>query len=270
MTKDKRRGIQSIEIGFRVLKALEAAARPLTLSEIAQATRLSPSRTQFYLVSLLRVGVVVQAEPGGPYGLGPTAIRLGLTALAQLDVLEMARATMIELRERTGHTVFISVWGTHGPTVVNRLDGAKSTPLGVRVGAIMPLLGSATGKTFLAYLPRAVTADLVRREIISRRRGGATKTSATHVERVIADVRSWGAARTRGSVAQGIVAMAAPVVDYQGTLTCVMTLMGYERVVDIDYRSDDARALGEAARAVSRSCGFVGEIWSVAKTRALA
>jgi DNA-binding IclR family transcriptional regulator len=268
---DKRRGIRSIEIGFRVLARLESASRPLSLTEIALAADMSPSRVQFYLVSFLRVGVVAQDGRGGQYCLGPTAIRLGLAALAQMDVLEAARAAMADLRERTGDTVCVSVWGTHGPTVVNRLDGDKIAPMEVRVGAVVPLLTSATGKTCLAYLPRSTTAALLRREIAAQRRNGLSRIAGLDVERIIAEVKAHGIGRTtRGSVIMGFASIAAPVFDYEGALRCVITLTAPEGMIDMDYRSDTVRTLAESARSVSRSCGFAGEIRTAPRTRALA
>src|SRR6185503_7212036 len=51
---DRRRGIQSLEIGLRVLECLEHASDPLTLTQIAQATGMRPSKVHIYLVSLMR------------------------------------------------------------------------------------------------------------------------------------------------------------------------------------------------------------------------
>ncbi|MDE2227899.1 MAG: IclR family transcriptional regulator [Alphaproteobacteria bacterium] len=257
---DLRKGIQSIEVGFRVLECLERALTPLSLTEIAQTTGMAASKVHFYLISFARVGLVTQDAYGGRYRLGPAALRLGLSALAQLDILELARREIANLRERTGDTVFLSVWGTRGPTVVSRLDGRKIAPLEVRVGAVMPVLTSATGKSFLARLPRRVTAKFVRRELDSVAVDGAPR-NLRDVEHLIADAQAEGVTSALGTVIPGILTFAAPVVDYEGAARCVVTIMGYSGQMDRDPRGAAADALRDCARAASRAAGFTGDIW---------
>jgi len=257
---DTRRGIQSIEVGFRVLECLERAVTPLSLTEIAQATAMAASKVQFYLISFARVGLVAQDAYGGRYRLGPAALRLGLAALAQLDIVELARGEIAKLRERTGDTVFLSVWGTRGPTVVSRLDGRKIAPLEVRVGAVMPVLTSATGKAFLAWLPRRTTAKFVQRELRTAAADGAPR-NLRDVERLIVKAHATGVTSALGTVTRGILTFAAPVVDYEGAARCVVTIMGYPGQMDADPRGATADALRACARMASRGAGYTGEIW---------
>ena len=55
----------------------------------------------------------------------------------------------------------LTVWGDNGPVVVRWDHGAYALPINVRVGATMPLLPSAVGRVFLAYLPEAVTGPVL-------------------------------------------------------------------------------------------------------------
>jgi DNA-binding IclR family transcriptional regulator len=255
---DKRRGIQSVEIGFKVLECLEQDARAMSLSELAQASGMSASRVQFYLVSFMRVGMVVQDGPGGRYWLGPAAIRLGLTALSHMDVLEAARARMPELQAKTGGTVYASVWGSHGPTIVNRLHGLHLVPLEVRMGAAMPLLTTATGRVFLAYMPRDVTMEIVNRELVGLRgRGG----EPVRIDEMVAEVRTHGMSHYRGGLITGFTGIAAPVFDHQPALCSVITVTGSEAILDTGYDGKTARLLAEVAHATSQACGYTGEKW---------
>lgn len=253
------KGIQSIETGFRVLHALETAPRPLTLTEVAKASGIAMSNTRFYLVSLMRVGAVTQTNYGGRYKLGPAALRMGLAALSQLEILELARAELEALRDTTGDTVFLSVWSDRGPVVVNRIDGEKMAPLGVRVGSLVPLTHSATGKTFLAYLPEATTRALMKKELRSPARKGRLVLVGEPMEDVVAEVRRLGFAQNTSGVLAGIVALAAPVVNHEGAVQCVVTLMGMEDDMDISENGLPARKLIEVTRAVSQAAGFAGQ-----------
>jgi DNA-binding IclR family transcriptional regulator len=123
----------------------------------------------------------------------------------------------------------------------------------IRVGTTLPLLGSAVGHAFLAYLPRDVTEPILHSELES---GLSQPTSAEAVERVIAEVRSTGVANTRGIFVQGSAALAAPVFDADGQPVLVMGLIAQN--VDLPEAAvPDAQAeLLAATQAATSQLGF--------------
>lgn len=250
-TTRQRKGIQSFEVGMGVLECIERAGGPLPLTKIAQSCGMTASKAHFYLVSLSRVGLVSQAAIGGQYRLGPTALRLGLSALAQQDVVELARAEMARLSELTGDTVFLSVWGHAGATVISRFDGTDVAPLVVRVGAVMPLATSATGRTFLAWLPDHYTRSILRRE-----KPAHGRTTKARLQAVLTQIRRDGFAITPGAVAAGMIAIAAPVFDYSCRLQCVLTITERATRLDDAGRAALARSLRQGAETISRSAGY--------------
>ena len=54
MHKKPRRGIQSVEIAFRILTVLQTAERAMALKDIASLAELTASAANNYLVSLVR------------------------------------------------------------------------------------------------------------------------------------------------------------------------------------------------------------------------
>jgi DNA-binding IclR family transcriptional regulator len=215
-------GIQSVEIGTRVLQAVAAGGGPMSLSAIGAAVGMQPSHVYRYVVSLVRGGLLAQASPSGQYDLGPACARLGLEAMRRVDEVGVATRHLVELRDRTRHSVTLAAWSGSGPTIIRWLDGAYLIPVRIRAGTTLPLLGSAVGHAFLAYLPPEVTEPVVQREIES---GLSEPASAAAVERVIARVRSTGVANTRGIFVHGSAALAAPVFDADGQPVLVMGLI---------------------------------------------
>jgi DNA-binding IclR family transcriptional regulator len=246
----QRKGIQSLEVGMVVLECIERAGGPLPLTKIAQACGMTASKAHFYLVSLSRVGLVSQDSLGGQYRLGPAALRLGLSALAQQDAVELARAEMARLSELTGDTVFLSVWGHAGATVISRFDGTNVAPLAVRVGAVMPLKASATGRTFLAWLPEQYTKPILKAEKPVKGRPAKAPPSAA----ALAHIRRDGFVVTPGAHGDGMIAIAAPVFDYSRRVQCVLTIT--ESHLDEAEWDALARALRQGAEAVSQSAGY--------------
>jgi hypothetical protein len=107
-TSPQQHGVQSIEVGMRVLTAIERGGGPMPLSRIAAGSGLAPSKTHRYLVSLQRTGLVSQEVGTGLYNLGPAARRLGVEALRRVDDVATASPHAAALRDRTGHTTALA------------------------------------------------------------------------------------------------------------------------------------------------------------------
>lgn len=253
-----RRGIQSIEVGFRILDVIRQAGRPLPLKELAEASQLTVPNVHYYLVSFQKVGLVHQQPDTGFYGLGPYALRLGLAALEQFDVFTTARPVMAELAAITGQTVFLGVWGNKGPTIVYRVEGSRSRPLlELRVGSVLPLLSSALGRNFLAHLPPANTRDLLEQELASMKKSdGVNKYSMRDVEAMRDEVLSHHLSRCRDALLPHFTSMSAPIFDMLGEMKAAITVMGPVGSFDDDIDSETARVLIEKAQSISAVAGW--------------
>jgi len=79
------KGIQSILLGFRLLRGITDSDTPVSLKVIAAAGSMSPSKARMYLISLIETGLVVQKAETGFYALGPYALYLGTRALQRMQ-----------------------------------------------------------------------------------------------------------------------------------------------------------------------------------------
>ena len=251
------RGIQSIEVGHRLLRALEEAPGPTALKVLAAKAGMSPTKAHYYLASYARVGMVVQNGPGGLYDLGPGAIRLGLAAMAHLDVLGLARDIMFEVRDATGEAVFLSVWGNRGPTIVHRVEGTHLSPLAIRVGSVLSPL-SATGRAILStFTPNAI------RDVVAAAIADAVPTDPWYggtiesVMPLIDEVRRDGVARGRRTVMSesGFIGLAAPILTFEGTAQAALSINGNSERFDMRQDGPNVKALLAATARVSQLAG---------------
>ena len=89
--KIEGKGIQSIDVGFRLVYALVEAGEPLPLKLLAAAAAMSPSKAHNYIVSFRRIQMIIKDAQTGHYCLGPMAGELGLSYLSQRDRLSAAK-----------------------------------------------------------------------------------------------------------------------------------------------------------------------------------
>jgi DNA-binding IclR family transcriptional regulator len=205
----KRAGIQSVEIGMRVLDTLAGLGGARPLAAIVKGCGLSPSQTHRYLASLTEAGMVIQ-DPRGNYDLGPAALKLGLSALARIDVFRLADEKIAEFCLETGATVLVAALGPSGPPIVTSLS----------LGSVLSLVHSATGQIFLAFRPDQETELLVREEL-----DRDNATDAAYIEKIKAKVRKEGTAHVGGTLIPGLDAKAYPIFDLQGNAVLCATLV---------------------------------------------
>ncbi|MCB1966488.1 MAG: helix-turn-helix domain-containing protein, partial [Candidatus Accumulibacter sp.] len=77
----QRQGIQSIEVGSRLLRALAASQRSMMLRDLARNAGMPAAKARRYLVSFMRMGLVEQDANTGRYDLGEFSLELGLASL---------------------------------------------------------------------------------------------------------------------------------------------------------------------------------------------
>jgi DNA-binding IclR family transcriptional regulator len=222
-----QQGVQSIEVGARILQALARAPRPQKLRDLAAAAGMPAAKAHRYLVSFTRMGLVEQAE-SGLYDLGSFALELGLGALARLEPVTLAAPALAELREETGETVALAVWANQGATIVRWLGADTPVSASLRIGAVLPLTRSATGGAFLAFLPPEMTHSFVKKELAEHARRGLTPGTREEVDRLADQSRRRGFAYTSDFI-PGISGVAAPVFDYSGAMTLALVALGYSK-----------------------------------------
>ena len=160
-----KHGVQSLEVGMGILKAMVGGKRSMMLKDIAAAAEMPPSKAHRYLVSLIRAGLVEQDPLTSRYNLGPFALNIGLVAIDRLDRVRLGMAAIAELRDQINETTALAVWGDSGPVVVRWERPRRAITVNVVTGTRLSLLNSAAGRVFATWLPRSQVEPLILKEL---------------------------------------------------------------------------------------------------------
>jgi len=249
-TEEKeRRGIQSIEVGGALLRALVDCGAPMMLRDLARAADMSPAKAHPYLVSYGKLQLVSQDPLTGRYALGSFALQMGLAALHEIEPLREATPEVAALAEKLNVSIAIAVWGNLGPTIVWIEESTRQIHVNMRPGTVMkPLMMSATGRAFAAFLRPQMVQPILDTE--------RDPDNSAEAERVVLDeVRMRGFSRAVGRPIPGINAFSAPVFDSGGHVAMAITAMGPESSVLPDWDSPLAVALLACAQRISLRLG---------------
>jgi DNA-binding IclR family transcriptional regulator len=254
-SEDKsQRAVQSVEVGGRLLLCLADSAAALSLKELAARAGLTPSRAHPYLVSYARLGLIAQDE-AGHYDLGPAALRMGLAGLQRLEPMRVAEPALRALAAQTGHAVALAVWGNFGPTVVRLIESSQPLHVSLRLGSVLSVFDTATGRAFAAQLPPERLRQALAGPLGEPLGKAAWKRREPELQSIAQEARERGLSRAVGSPIPGVNAFSAPVFDLQGQAVLVITVTDRADRLPSDWDCASATALTACARALTQRLG---------------
>jgi DNA-binding IclR family transcriptional regulator len=225
MSQTRPRGVRSVATAMAILDSLARHDGPVTLNALAQDTGIAAAKLHRYLVSLADTGMVHHRHSGS-YDLGPLATRVGMAALNRADLVNQTADGLDALVERSGHTAQLSVLGDRGPTIVRWEQAERMVITSLGLGSTLPLLGSATGRIFLAFNPRRRTQSLLARE----RAQLDDPMDEQAIDALLRETLRAGYAVADQQFIPGLHAVAAPVLNAQNQTEAVVTLVATEAI----------------------------------------
>jgi DNA-binding IclR family transcriptional regulator len=169
---------------------------------------------------------------------------------------------------RIGHTLALAVWGNQGPTIIHWEESPRAVTVNLRLGDVMPLLASATGLCFSAFMspgdalhPRVALLldEELKAQARSQRLARADlPASLSEVTSLLAEVRQRGLARVVGTLLPGVGGFCAPVFDADGHLVLGIVALGSLASFEVAWDGPVATQLAAAARQLSDDLGFRG------------
>jgi DNA-binding IclR family transcriptional regulator len=195
---------------LRVLEAVAARRRPLSIAEVAAALDL-PQPTAHRIVGILERLGFLGREPGRRRIVeGARFVRLGLDVLRAAAGSGSRHAVLAALAKKTGESCNLGVLAGGHVVYVDRVE--SQWPLGLRFepGSRVPLHCTAIGKLLMSELPEAALEAHLASSTLAR----YTATTITDVRKLRAELkrtREQGYSVDNQEFMSGVVCIAVPV-----------------------------------------------------------
>jgi DNA-binding IclR family transcriptional regulator len=261
-----QRGIQSVEVGGRLLRALADARVPLGATDLAASGEIPSSQAHAYLVSLTRLGLIKRDALSGRYEPGPLALRLGLLHLAQQPALREAVPRAAALAQALNCSVALCIAGPQGPTIVRYEHASLPLHVNLHVGTVMSLRATSTGRVFCAFLDPAALKDVWASQTAQpvwrgTRNPAGARTAPQDAGAPLAPdaaflatldaIRTHGYERGIDAPSPGVSSVCVPVLGAQGELSLTLTAIGASGALDVRPNGAVVRALRNAAAEIA-------------------
>jgi DNA-binding IclR family transcriptional regulator len=234
--------------------ALASGTPRLGVSEISELVKVPKPTVYTMLRTLERQGLVVQAEDGGKYALGPAVLQLG-NAYLDGSQLRARSATWADLLARqTGEAVWVGVLSGHTVMVVHHAFRPDDLVQILEVGAAVPWHACALGHAIVANLTDEARKSLLAAPV--QPLTGRTVTDPEALRQALAVTRERGYAVEDQEATVGDGGLAAPVFDWSGQVVGSLGVVGpADRLLESGRRGRLAEAVRSTARALSRDLG---------------
>jgi IclR family acetate operon transcriptional repressor len=208
--------MKSVTRSLRILEAV-AQHQPVTVGELTKMFGLPKSTVQRTLVTLAEAGWLrANRRDTTRWEIGARVLAVRPAALQGSSLFAAAREPMIQLRNAVNETVHLSVPDAlHCMVVVDRVDCDHTVRTFHTIGDTSPLHATAVGRAILAHLPKRDVEDLITAGL--ERFSDTTPVEPDELRAELDRIRTDGYTVNRGQFRPGVCAVAAPVLDDDGT-----------------------------------------------------
>ncbi len=219
MAKPEITGTQAIDRASALLIHIIEASTPPLLSQLALAHEL-PKSTSSRLLGALEKQGLIQRDRDGAYLPGSVLTRFARQRNHELDLSLKMRPVLETLAEKSGETANLAIVGNGYVELIDQVDGRYLLGATNWIGTQVPYHCSALGKVLLAYgvvkIPNGRLEKRAPRSITTR--------PALLAELEL--VRRQGFATIKDELEEGLIAVAAPVRDFDGNVIAAISVSG--------------------------------------------
>lgn len=215
--------VQSFARGLEVIRSFSAAAPRQTLTEVATRTGLTRAGARRILLTLQTLGYV--ESDGKLFTLTPRILDLGFAYLSSMPMWNVAEPVMEALVEQVKESCSAAVLEGADIVYVLRVSTRKIMRNTLGIGSRLPAYCTSMGRMLLAGMADADVLALLRAAPLEPR----TRHTLVAPEAVLAKVqqaRRQGWCLVNQELEEGLVSMAAPVVNRAGRIVASINISG--------------------------------------------
>ncbi|MEU2748347.1 IclR family transcriptional regulator [Streptomyces collinus] len=242
--------MKSVTRSLRILEAV-AQHQPVTVGELTKLFGLPKSTVQRTLVTLAEAGWLrANRKDTTRWEIGARVLAVRPAALQGSSLFAAAREPMVRLRDAVNETIHLSVPDAlQCMVVVDRVDCSHAVRTFHTVGDTSPLHATATGRAVLAHLPKQDVEELIERGL--ERYSDTTPAGPDELRTELDRIRADGYAVNRNQYRPDVCAIAAPVLDEDGTPLATVAISMPDSRYDAERLPEWGRMVADAAAEIT-------------------
>lgn len=247
---EDRYHVPALARGLQLLSQFSREQPELSGAELARQLNLPRASVFRMLCTLEQAGFLERCVDGVHYKLGLGVLRLGFELLASMELTELGRPVIEELRERSGYSAHLVVRDGREVVFIAKVAGRSSLFQSVQVGARLPAHATVLGRVLLSDLSAGELAALYRHASLAAYTA-KTPTTLSALSELIAQDRQRGHGISMGGYESGISTVAAPVFSGPGKVAAAISVTVPAQSIEEPELTELVAMVCDAARQLS-------------------
>ena len=216
--------LSSVASAIRLLKAFSEDEVDIGISDLARRLGTAKSTVHRLATTLVSEGLLEQDRNTGKYRLGIALFRLGVLVRRRMDVSNVARPYIYDLRAKINESVHLAIRDGAEIMYVYNLESTHALRMRSDLGVRKPVYCTAEGQAILAFQPQEVIDEVIAAGL--KPLTANTITNAERFRKALAVVRQRGCAIEDEESEIGMVCVAAPIRDDTGAVAAAVGIAG--------------------------------------------
>jgi DNA-binding IclR family transcriptional regulator len=220
---DDRYTVPGLARGLQLLMQFNRDERELSGAELSRRMGLPRASVFRMLFTLEQSGFLERCPDGVSYKLGLAVLRLGFELLASMELTEVGRPVIEELRDRSGFSAHVVVRDARDVVFIAKAAGGNAMFHSIQVGARLPAHATVLGRALLGDTDMKELAVLYPEPVLPAYTP-KTPTNLQDLKALIEQDRERGYGVSMGGYETGISTIASPVFNEQGRVACAISI----------------------------------------------
>ncbi len=248
--------IKSLERGLRILEIFGESSGPLTLTEVANLSKLNKTATQRFLQTLHSLGYL-NCNGSKRYSLDVKILSLGFNFFNSSNLRMLVKPYVDELSSELDKTVNLAVLDGHDVLFLYRKEVRRFLNYDLQAGSKLPPHCTASGKILLAGLTdgelKKRIAEMELHQITSR-----TLTSKKNLWKEIMKTRERGYSICDRELSMDLYSIAVPLINDQRKTIAAINVSSEVKDKDRQTQKKIIMKLTQTGKLISHILGYKG------------
>ena len=257
---DDRYLVGGLMRGLDVLRCFDREHPTLSLGDVARLLGWRRTEPFRFLHTLESLGYLRRDALTKRYELTTKVLEIGFSALANLQLPELAQPYLERLRDRTNGSAHVGILDGKDVVYVGRAASRSILGSTIHIGSRLPAHATAIGKALLAAKSDSWISEWLAMNDLVR------YTATTHVDErafltEIAQIRTRGFAVSNQEFEFGIRSVAAPIRNGNSeTIAAINVSSAADTLTSTNVRDTVVPAVRETARELSQAYGWRSDL----------
>jgi IclR family pca regulon transcriptional regulator len=213
---------ESLARGLLVIRAFDANAPRQRPADVAKRTGLNRAAARRYMLTLQQLGYLGAEDDR--FFLRPKVLDLGYAYISSMQIDQLVQPFLNDLAARTHESSSFAVLDNDEVLFVARSSGEKILQISVSIGGRVPAYSVSLGHALLSALPEDEFEHYLKS---LKSHAGKLPINPRDLKAAVEKARKQGWALVSNVLTNGIVGIAAPIRNPDGTLMGALNIANY-------------------------------------------